>query len=166
MKHTRIAAAVAAAALTLAGCSTGNAEPKKAEPQEDGAITTIEKLHQAFVDAGGTCKELSPRNVTAATDAADCDDDTVLMVFTDEKAANAHASEMTAMGSNVLVGDAFVINSELQELRKVVRSLNGVVSMATEGHEETPAAAPTPKPTPTTHRRQRREPETTPVCPT
>lgn len=108
-------------------------------------IGGVEDLRDAFVAAGGSCDQFAQTDVVeAAAESADCDSNTVLMYFTDVGDRIATATNLHTLGSDLLVGDTWVINSDLPELETVKAA--GLRGNIFEGMQ---AASPTQKPTAT-----------------
>jgi hypothetical protein len=104
-------------------------EKAKADPDEEAAekaaaggviaFDDISQLKEAFEKAGGSCLEWNQsNNVSSALQSADCNSETVLMLFASPEGAKERAEELRAMyigfdlEPNLLLGENWLINSK------------------------------------------------------
>jgi hypothetical protein len=89
-------ALIAAVMIALSGCATAGPAPEitemPTELQEPVATPTgitLEDLRAMYVAAGGECEEITPRDVTVAEEAGDCDGGALLTTYESETARDA-----------------------------------------------------------------------------
>jgi hypothetical protein len=98
-------------AFSLVGCG-----------QSGGGVTAfddISQLKEAFEKAGGSCLDWNQsNNVSSALQSADCNSETVLMLFSSTEEAKEQAEELRNMylgfglSPNLLLGENWLINSK------------------------------------------------------
>ncbi|MFH5821736.1 hypothetical protein [Georgenia sp. AZ-5] len=131
---------LAAAAVSLGACAAdseaapqGSAtDSQNDEPSEsraaDGSLAyeDVGDLRTDFTAAGGSCPAYTPDNaVTLASESANCSDTTVLMLFDDQGQKAEQMETLTQMGTDILVGQNWLINSPPETLREVQGDLGG-----------------------------------------
>jgi hypothetical protein len=113
-------------ALTLSACSGVAAQTG---PTPIGKVSTIEQVRDAFIAAGGVCNWKQDDRVDDATASGTCSDQTVIMLFAnpDDKAmvANRLSEVLAGVGTHLLVGDNWIINSP--EAVKMQKEIGGKV---------------------------------------
>lgn len=99
-----------------------DADKEVEEKAADGGVTAfddISQLREVFEKAGGSCLEWNQsNNVSSALQSADCNSETVLMLFGSSEEAKERAEELRAMyigfdlEPNLLLGENWLINSK------------------------------------------------------
>jgi hypothetical protein len=103
---------------------------------QDGRYSNVEDLRDAFVESGGQCWEWKTNDpialkVPIQLGNAQCDEKTVLIIFSDEvsarKEALSFASQLRALDFDVslLFGDNWMINSD--QVKEVAKGLGGTL---------------------------------------
>lgn len=90
MKRTALAVSLSVVAIVgMGGCSAPAAEVAPtptvtSTPSAEPAGTTLDELQSMYIEAGGECDSISPRQISVAEEAGDCDDGTLLTTYSSE----------------------------------------------------------------------------------
>jgi hypothetical protein len=116
------AALIAAVMLSLAGCASAAPAPETTTSTSAPAPTptpersALDELQAAYVAAGGQCDTITPRTVSSATDAGDCDGGALLTTYSTTSQRDAAIRLLEALQDTnpspyeIAVGDDWIVN--------------------------------------------------------
>lgn len=116
---------------TTASATTSTSAPPTVE--SNASYGTVEELYEAVVAAGYDCPQYAEREtVTMASEAADCESDTVLLVYPSESTRDDNLDFLKAASSPdnaFLVGPNWIVNSGQESVIDEIRpEMGGVVA--------------------------------------
>lgn len=125
--------------LLVAGCGSSTSETPQVLVTESAApegpppggisVRTVNDLRAAVEEAGYECDDYYMREPgpTGADEFANCNDQITFGVFPDQWTAEEWRSTMNELGSNVLMGDRWGINSQYEVLEDLKTHLGGTL---------------------------------------
>lgn len=140
-------ATLVAAVLILSGCGAqGDAEASTATPPSatpPAERSALDDLRESYVEAGGQCATLTPRETAVAEQAGDCDGGALLTTYRSDSQRDAAISALEGLQESnprphvIAVGSGWIVNGADAESR--AEAMGGTAVQIGQGVDPAPA---------------------------